>query len=80
MARTSITRIDCSRARWAVRPPTGAWVEGPLYWRLLGRPGMYNSRKVLDDVAAEIPYFAVAGDEVPETGVDLKINQLAAAP
>ena len=60
--------------------PRGAWVEGPLYWRLLGRPGMYNSRKVLDDVAAEIPYFAVAGDEVAETGVDLKINQLAAAP
>ncbi|HVU87058.1 MAG TPA: 2Fe-2S iron-sulfur cluster-binding protein, partial [Pirellulales bacterium] len=66
-------------ARWAVRPPTGAWVEGPLYWRLLQRPGMYNSRKVLDEIAAEIPYFAVAADEIPETGVDLKINQLAAA-
>jgi NADH-quinone oxidoreductase subunit G len=68
------------RARWAVRPPAGAWVEGALYWRLLQRPGMFNSRKVLDEIAAEIPYFAVAADEVPETGVDLKINQLAGAP
>ena len=67
------------RAAWAVRPPTGAWVEGPLYWRLLERPGMYNSRRVLDEVASQIPYFAVAGDAVPETGVDLKLNQLAAA-
>ena len=40
---------------------------------------MYNSRAVLDDVAAEIPYFAVAADEVPDTGVDLKLNQLAEA-
>ena len=65
------------RAKWAVRPPTGAWVEGPLYWRLLERTGMYNSRAVLDEIAAEIPYFAVAADEVPATGVDLKLNQLA---
>ena len=49
------------RVEWAVRPPTGAWVEGPLYWRLLERAGLYNSRRVLDEIAAEIPYFAVAG-------------------
>jgi len=66
------------RAAWAVRPPTGAWVEGPLYWRLHERPGLYNSRRVLDEIAAEIPYFAVAADEVPPTGIDLKLNQLAA--
>jgi NADH-quinone oxidoreductase subunit G len=64
-------------AKWAVRPPAGAWAEGPLYWRLLNQPGLYNSRKVLSDVAAEIIYFAAAADEVPATGVDLKINQLA---
>jgi NADH-quinone oxidoreductase subunit G len=67
------------RVEWAVRPPTGAWAEGPLYWRLLERSGLYNSRRVLDEVAAEIPYFAVAADEVPDTGVDLKLNQLATA-
>jgi NADH-quinone oxidoreductase subunit G len=65
-------------AKWAVRPPAGAWVEGPLYARLLGITGLYNSRRVLSDVAAEIPYFHVAGDEIPHTGVDLKLNQLAA--
>ncbi|OYV79220.1 MAG: hypothetical protein B7Z73_19240, partial [Planctomycetia bacterium 21-64-5] len=63
--------------KWAVRPPAGAWVEGQLYWRLLGMPGLFNSRKVLSDVAAEIIYFSAAADEIPATGIDLKINQLA---
>ncbi|HEX7448781.1 MAG TPA: 2Fe-2S iron-sulfur cluster-binding protein [Pirellulales bacterium] len=67
------------RATWAVRPPAGAWVEGQLYWRLLEMPGLFNSRKVLSDVAAEIPYFAEAGREIPPTGVDLRLNQLAAS-
>jgi hypothetical protein len=48
-----------------------------LYWRLVGMPGLFNSRKVLSDVAAEIPYFAVAADSIPATGIDLKLNQLA---
>lgn len=66
--------------RWAIRPPVGAWAEGPLYWRLLGLPGMYQARRALSEVAAEVPYFAVAVGEIPDVGVDLKINQLAAAP
>lgn len=57
---------------WAVRPPAGAWVEGQLYWRLLARSGLFNARKVLSEIAAEIPYFAPAEHEVPATGVDLK--------
>jgi NADH-quinone oxidoreductase subunit G len=65
-------------ARWAIRPPAGVWVEGQLYARLLEMPGLYNARRVLSEVAATIPYFSVAGGEVPEHGVDLKINQLAA--
>jgi NADH-quinone oxidoreductase subunit G len=65
--------------RWAIRPPPGAWVEGQLYWRLLEMPGLFNSRRLLSEVAATIPYFSVAGGEIPDTGVDLKINQLAAA-
>jgi NADH-quinone oxidoreductase subunit G len=67
-------------ARWAIRPPTGVWVEGQLYWRLLDRPGMFNARQVLSEVAAAIPYFSVAGGEVSDLGVDLKINQIAGSP
>jgi NADH-quinone oxidoreductase subunit G len=63
--------------RWAVRPPAGAWVEGALYWRLLNMPGMYNARRVLDEIATEISSFAVAADAIPAVGVDLRINQLA---
>jgi NADH-quinone oxidoreductase subunit G len=64
--------------KWAVRPPAGAKVEGHLYWQMLGMPGLYNARRVLNEVAGEITYFAVAMDPVPATGVDLKANQLAA--
>ena len=52
-------------------------VEGPLYWRLLGKPGLYSPRKVLDEVAREIAYFAPAAGPIPEVGVDLRVNQLA---
>jgi len=63
---------------WAIRPPAGVWVEGPLYWRLLARKGMYNPRSVLSEVAAEIIYFAAAGNEIPPVGIDLKVNLIAA--
>jgi NADH-quinone oxidoreductase subunit G len=63
---------------WAIRPPAGVWIEGHLYWRLLGRKGMYNPRSVLSGVAAEIIYFAAAGGEISPVGVDLKVNLLAA--
>lgn len=63
---------------WAIRPPAGVQVEGPLYWRLLGKSGLYNARRVLDDVARDIGYFAAAAGPVPEVGVDLKVNMLAA--
>jgi NADH-quinone oxidoreductase subunit G len=63
--------------RWAIRPPAGVWIEGPLYWRLLNKVGLFNARKVLSELAAAIPYFSLAGAEIPEHGVDLKLNQLA---
>ncbi len=63
--------------RWAIRPPMGVRVEGSLFWQLLGRPGMFDSRAVLEEVAREIIYFSVAADEVPDVGVDLKLNLLA---
>ncbi|HUY34436.1 MAG TPA: 2Fe-2S iron-sulfur cluster-binding protein [Pirellulales bacterium] len=64
--------------KWAIRPPAGAWAEGPLYWRLLGRPGLYNARAAREELAAEITYFEVAAGEIPPLGIDLKLNQLAA--
>ena len=63
---------------WAIRPPAGVWVEGDLYWTMLGMRGLYNPRKVLDEVAAEIMAFSAAGGDVPAVGVDLRVNQLAA--
>lgn len=63
--------------RWAIRPPQGVKVEGQLYWQLLGKPGLYKGATVLADVAREIAYFAAATEGVPETGVDLKVVQLA---
>jgi NADH-quinone oxidoreductase subunit G len=62
---------------WAIRPPAGAMVEGQLYWRLLGEAGIYNARRVLDDVSREIAEFAPAATIVPESGIDLGINQRA---
>lgn len=61
----------------AIRPPVGAWVEGQLLWRLLERPGLYNAKKVRTEMAQEVPAFHAALVEVPPTGVDLKVNQLA---
>jgi NADH-quinone oxidoreductase subunit G len=62
---------------WAVRPPAGVMVEGRLYWQLLGRPGMYRAKEVLAEIAREITAFSAAAQGVAETGVDLKVNQLA---
>jgi NADH-quinone oxidoreductase subunit G len=64
-------------AVWAVRPPAGVRVEASVYWQLLGRTGMYKARRVLTELAAEIPFFAAAGGPIPDVGIDLKINLLA---
>jgi NADH-quinone oxidoreductase subunit G len=63
--------------RPAIRPPAGVRTEGSLFWELAGREGLYNARAVLNEVAAEIPFFHVAADSVPQLGVDLKANRLA---
>ena len=66
---------------WAIRPPAGVRVEAGVYWELLGGQGMYRDRRVLDEVAAEIPYFAPAAAPVPASGVALTApsEQLATA-
>jgi NADH-quinone oxidoreductase subunit G len=64
---------------WAVRPPAGAMSEGQLLWRLLGETGLFQPKKVLADMAREIPYFAAAAGELASVGVDLKSNQMVGA-
>ncbi len=64
---------------WAIRPPAGVRTEGNLLWELLGMEGLYDARAVLDEVAREILYFSAALGEVPEIGIDLKVNLLAQA-
>ena len=66
-------------AAWAVRPPAGARVEGSVYWELLGMHGLYAPRRVLDEVAQAIPFFAAAAEPVPPNGVALKVTELAVA-
>jgi NADH-quinone oxidoreductase subunit G len=72
--------VNCSDRlqsfRWAIRPPQGVRVEGSLYWQLLGREGLYDARGVLQEIAGEMLYFSAAVDQVPDVGVDLKVNQL----
>ena len=38
---------------------------------------MFNARRMLTDIAAEMIYFSAAAEDVPEVGVDLKVNLLA---
>lgn len=64
---------------WAVRPPESVMTEGQLFWRLLGREGLYQAEQVREEIAREIPFFAAAIGPVPAHGVDLKSNRLAGA-
>jgi hypothetical protein len=50
-----------------------------LYWTMLGMRGLYNPRVVLNEIATEIMAFNAATGEIPSVGIDLRINQLAAA-
>lgn len=68
-------RLQTSHA--AVRPPWGVRSEASLFWEMLERKGLFDSRAVLDDLSREILYFAVATAPIPDVGVDLKLNQLA---
>lgn len=63
--------------QWAIRPPSGVRSEGSLYWELLGRDGLYDARAVCQEVAHEILYFSAAAGDVPDVGVDLRVNLLA---
>lgn len=62
---------------WAIRAPAGVKSEGQLFWQLAGRNGLYRSAVVRQELAGTMAYFSAASGEIPATGVDLKINQLA---
>jgi NADH-quinone oxidoreductase subunit G len=61
----------------AVRPPAGVWPEGRLFWNMLGRRGLYDPVAVRRQVAEASAALAALGDEIPPTGIDLRIRQLA---
>jgi NADH-quinone oxidoreductase subunit G len=62
---------------WSIRPPAGCQVDGYVYWRLLGRTGLFRPQPVLSEVARHIVYFSAALGPIPAVGVDLKVNLLA---
>jgi len=63
--------------RQAIRPPAGVWPEGRLFWNMLGRRGLYDPTAVRQQIATSSPTLAALGGELPSTGVDLRLHQLA---
>ncbi|MFM9010500.1 MAG: hypothetical protein ACKON8_06435, partial [Planctomycetota bacterium] len=63
--------------RQAIRPPAGVWPEGRLYWNMLGRRGLYDPDSVRRQLGGSAAAFAPLAGDVPATGVDLRVRQLA---
>jgi NADH-quinone oxidoreductase subunit G len=63
--------------RQAIRPPAGVWPEGRLFWNMLGRRGLYDPVAVRQQLAESSAVFAALAGELPPTGVDLRVRQLA---
>jgi predicted molibdopterin-dependent oxidoreductase YjgC len=61
----------------AIRPPAGVWPEGRLFWNMLGRRGLYDAEAVRRQIAESSPAFAALAGDIPSTGIDLRIQQLA---
>jgi len=62
----------------AIRPPAGVWPEGRLFWNMLGRQGLYDPTGVRQQIAENSAAFAALTGDLPATGVDLRLQQLAA--
>ncbi len=62
---------------WAVRPPREVYSDGYIYWKLMGRSGVYRAQPVLEELAEKFLAFAAARGPIPEVGVDLRVVQLA---
>jgi NADH-quinone oxidoreductase subunit G len=65
--------------RQAIRPPAGVWPEGRLFWNMLGRRGLYDPTAIRREIAAASGALAALADEIPSTGIDLRIRQLASS-
>ncbi|MEO1990663.1 MAG: 2Fe-2S iron-sulfur cluster-binding protein [Pirellulales bacterium] len=63
--------------RQAIRPPAGVWPEGRLFWTMLKRSGLYNPQTIRQELAESSVAFAALGGDIPSSGVDLRIHQLA---
>ena len=61
----------------AIRPPAGVWPEGRLYWNMLGRRGLYDPVAVRQQIAGSAAVFAALAGDLPATGIDLRLQQLA---
>ncbi len=61
----------------AIMPPAGVWPEGRLFWNMLGRRGLYDAVAVRRQIAESSAAFAALAGEIPATGVDLRLQQLA---
>ncbi|MBI3467137.1 MAG: molybdopterin-dependent oxidoreductase [Planctomycetes bacterium] len=55
----------------AIRPPGACHVDGQVFWDLQERRGLYGASVVRQELAAAIPLFAAAAEEIPEYGVRL---------
>jgi len=63
----------------AIRPPAGVWPEGRLLWNMLGRRGLYDPVAVRQQIAGSAAAFAALAGDLPATGIDLRLQQLAAS-
>lgn len=64
---------------WAIRSPQGVKTEGQLLWQLTAHTGLYSAKTALAEVCRDVAYFAPAAGEIPSTGIDLKVNWIAAS-
>jgi len=56
---------------WALPPFEGAHVDGQTFHDLSGRRGLYQADEIRRELAAKIPFFARAKEEIPECGLNL---------
>ncbi|NBP87316.1 MAG: ferredoxin [Planctomycetia bacterium] len=81
-AERSGTWVNCGQHaqcfEQAIRPPAGVWPEGRLYWNMLGRQGLYDPHGVRQQIAEGSATLAALAGNLPATGVDLRLQQLAA--
>jgi anaerobic selenocysteine-containing dehydrogenase len=50
----------------AVPPPEGVRREGDVYYKLLGRAGLYNAQAVRSEMGEPFPAVELPGEEAPE--------------